>query len=862
MLTASLAGGARNGLDRMTLRQVAGRDVRAHKQSKRSAADADPDEIKDNGGFEFVTAAMRQPEARPSSAAPQEKWPGGGEFPHMLAQQAAELCRRLATEREMHLSQLHSLLVEERDRLKAENLRLTRELASREPNKSIIRGRSTFHEALFSSRSRSRSRSPSEPKDARAPATSVSASPRSMRGEGRGSPPREERHATDVSLDIEDSPGVEEGLLDLRNIDRSSVAGGGSLMSAEAQGSDLFLLRKVYKALDRRHVGLVNAKDIAAEMGRITGCRLEDRIPALTLAIKAVNKALVAEQLGISSMASGGSDLSNGPIATVANAYPSELTFEGFKFLIIAEDIDFLVTDETAAGAIHEVREFYVKWTAESVILERTRVGKEELAQEMEVSPLPVWLEPVIGIIICLNALCIGLSQDLLIDHIMWTIFEIIFSVCFLVELLIKVRCFGCIEHFFGEGFLWSWFDFAIVIIAVADLLFTVLSLMNMEGLPDLNRVTILRLVRIVRMARIVRLLRMKLFKELTLMVYGVIGGLRTLCWAFVFLFVIVFIIGVFMKQVFDLSLRDCSQSEDKDSATCTHSETVLWRHHEVLFSSVFRSMFTVFRCLIGDCNSPDGMPLAPHLMSVMGSLFTIGYVVLVCFVIFGVFNLVMAIFVENTLETARVSQQKRQQARTKEHVRVAQELRQIVLRICTRMRNKYDPTSTTNTASMQAARRTVWDKVRSSVYREPDSRREASMEEETMQMAVSREVFEEVLQDPKVALILEDLEISITDRAKLFDIIDANGSGHLDVGEIIEGLMKLRGPADKGDVVCAALMVRSVQREIERLDLEMQERHRALQETQIRILSRLRDPKGIEQPKRAGVVPEFWRCF
>merc|ERR1711972_1168982 len=96
----------------------------------------------------------------------------------------------------------------------------------------------------------------------------------------------------------------------------------------------------------------------------------------------------------------------------------------------------------------------------------------------------------------------------------------------------------------------------------------------------------------------------------------------------------------------------------------------------------------------------------------------------------------------------------------------------------------------------------------------------------EYLNMSVSREVFDEVLRDPQVKDLLEDLEISVSNHSKLFDIIDSNGSGSLDVGELIEGPMKLRGPADKGDVVCAALMVRSTQRHLRKLENDFQKRH------------------------------------
>merc|ERR1712039_1045985 len=103
----------------------------------------------------------------------------------------------------------------------------------------------------------------------------------------------------------------------------------------------------------------------------------------------------------------------------------------------------------------------------------------------------------------------------------------------------------------------------------------------------------------------------------------------------------------------------------------------------------------------------------------------------------------------------------------------------------------------------------------------------------------------DEVLNDKKVKDLLEDLEISVSNHSKLFDIIDSNGSGTLDVGELIEGLMKLRGPADKGDVVCAALMVRSTQRHLRKLEADLYKRHSALETSHDKMLKSLESIRG-----------------
>merc|ERR1719216_293769 len=117
-------------------------------------------------------------------------------------------------------------------------------------------------------------------------------------------------------------------------------------------------------------------------------------------------------------------------------------------------------------------------------------------------------------------------------------------------------------------------------------------------------------------------------------MVNGVIGGLRTLFWAFVFLFVLVYILGVMMMVIRSGLPQDCGNAPDKAPQSCTAAERILLRQPG-LFDSLGNSMFTVFRCLMGDCSTTDGRPLSHYLFLVIGPYFAMFYVLVICFVTF-----------------------------------------------------------------------------------------------------------------------------------------------------------------------------------------------------------------------------------
>ena len=56
----------------------------------------------------------------------------------------------------------------------------------------------------------------------------------------------------------------------------------------------------------------------------------------------------------------------------------------------------------------------------------------------------------------------------------------------------------------------------------------------------------------------------------------------------------------------------------------------------------------------------------------------------------------------------------------------------------------------------------------------------------------------------------MDDLELP-PDRATLFDSIDADGSGTLQLGELVQGLLKIRGELNKSDTVAALLATKAL---------------------------------------------------
>merc|ERR1712032_637587 len=81
-----------------------------------------------------------------------------------------------------------------------------------------------------------------------------------------------------------------------------------------------------------------------------------------------------------------------------------------------------------------------------------------------------------------------------------------------------------------------------------------------------------------------------------------------------------------------------------------------------------------------------------------------------------------------------------------------------------------------------------------------------------------TRSVFNTWLMDAEMLSLLEDCEIETATKFELFDVLDVDMGGTLGVNELVGGLMRLRGPVSKSDIVAVRLKVRYITELIEEL--------------------------------------------
>ncbi|CAK9061788.1 L type [Durusdinium trenchii] len=377
------------------------------------------------------------------------------------------------------------------------------------------------------------------------------------------------------------------------------------------------------------------------------------------------------------------------------------------------------------------------------------------------------------GIVIVMNALVLGLSSDIAEDHLVWKAFNIFFLAFYTLEFIVKVYLFGWRWFFLGDEWAWNYFDvFCLALSWVEEVITWILTAVNNGQSVDLNTMVFIRMLRLTRLVRLVRTLRFEIFYELKMMVLGVVSGMRVLIWAMVLLLVIIYTTGVAAKNVF-------GQEEPE-------------------FETVPAAMFTLFRCFTDGCESYDGKPLMERMRPKYGVLLVVSYVCMFMLVCLGVFNLIMAIFLENVV--ANQLQRKLMgidNTANKMEVDIKDSLLRLVLR------------SKTNGVPEE-----VEEDLRaiSQTFHRWDARVRAMFETlSSSQVVITKPAFLSWLQDKEFISVLKEADIETANQAGIFECLDADMSGWLTMDEIYNGLMRLRGPVAKSEIVGFCLRLRHV---------------------------------------------------
>ena len=77
-------------------------------------------------------------------------------------------------------------------------------------------------------------------------------------------------------------------------------------------------------------------------------------------------------------------------------------------------------------------------------------------------------------------------------------------------------------------------------------------------------------------------------------------------------------------------------------------------RRLEPFFNTIPASMFTAFRCATGECINDEGQPIQSLLANEYGPSFIFSYVASYMLVSMGIFNVILAVYVDITMKAAK----------------------------------------------------------------------------------------------------------------------------------------------------------------------------------------------------------------
>jgi len=435
------------------------------------------------------------------------------------------------------------------------------------------------------------------------------------------------------------------------------------------------------------------------------------------------------------------------------------------------------------------MKEILLAGDTNRLVAELTFVRINDLAAppDEELHPI-MYLEPFVAFSILANAVAIGFQADPVYrDWQGWMAVEGAFVTFLLIEITVRLWLSGWRACLCGEDRLWNCFEICLTLVAAVDIL---VFRVGMSETTDVYAAWLIRIFRLIRLVRVLRIFRLRFMKDLRLMVKGLLAGVGTLSLSFVLLFCILYVVAGFATISFG------------------HDPKLMGMGLDLQFRTVPAAMFTAFRCFTGDCNTDAGQPIASLLAAEYGLPFIMGFVSSYLLVALGIFNVILAVYVDITMKAAKETELLTAEQHFRESIRVARTTRELLKRFAAAHRWMEEHKNDTGDSLEMEKSTSVGPFTDDEVHEN---------------LAINKECFLMAVQDREVQMLMNQLDLP-PDRANLFEIIDADGSGALHIAELVHGLLKVRGEVKKSDTVAALLATKAVQEMLQ----EMQQEHRA----------------------------------
>lgn len=351
-------------------------------------------------------------------------------------------------------------------------------------------------------------------------------------------------------------------------------------------------------------------------------------------------------------------------------------------------------------------------------MIEQMKRKREELIANEKHSPLHDIVKSdrfqlLVCLVIFVNAITIGIETDL--GEGAWGTIETAFLVIYIIELTLRI----VVDKMENLKDPWFYFDAFLLICGVMDFVFELISAAEVA----LSEMIVFRILRLMKLARLFRLLRF--FRELLLLVNSIASALKTLTWTWVLLALVIYVFSILYTKSLGHAYPDDEEVQQ-------------------LWGTVPRSAFTLFGILTLDswvAPTRKTWDVSPVMV-----LVTLMYITLTAF---AIMNVVIAVIVEGTIQTAMTNQDDLQR-------KLEEDIKN-------------------------------WSGKLVDVFCMVDTDGDGRM---------VREEFEAALKIPNVKSLLQELELDNYDVEYLFDHLDIDLDGKITLTEFVQGTLQLKGQA------------------------------------------------------------------
>jgi len=298
---------------------------------------------------------------------------------------------------------------------------------------------------------------------------------------------------------------------------------------------------------------------------------------------------------------------------------------------------------------------------------------------------------------------------------------ETVFAVLFGVEVCVRI-CFERMEYVRGNHVRWNLFDCFLAICSLLDILAGILH------------IPIVASWRLLRVARAVRILKVISFvRELRIIQAAVIASMHSLAWSLAVLFFIIYLFSLFILQGVQIYMLEIP------------ADTVVSEDLQLYWGGVSRAILSVIMAVTGGADWGDvSAPLFE-----CHRFYLVAFVVFIAFFLFGILNILTAVFVEAATRIGDVDRDLVTQQKLVEHAATIDRIREVFLEV------DIDKSGT-----------------------------------------ITQHEMDHLFRQPKTIAHFEMLGLRVHEVMSLFTLLDLEGRKEVGIEELLSNVMRMKGAA------------------------------------------------------------------